>query len=305
MTWTDPGGTAQWVTLPSDGSAHVFAQSSADGQAGMEGLLNAGSAVDLSAYDRLWFDATIPVGQQVAMRIGRGNPSGHSSCVWIMSGAGSARYTVDLTAADYCYPTACGLDRSALEYVQFDTPFWGTGYTIDVNVTNLGFATVSSGFGAISRVASAGSGLNNWCCSLFAYGSGGTTAWASPPTSTQVHVQTTDTAAQGGAGIRIEFPLSQQDLSQASYIDFDATALVTGGTQFSVQLRTLDGAYWGFAATAVPGVHTYTLPLASPGWFGTGKGQAFHVSAVCALEIGAMWAEAGSTDIAITRIAFR
>jgi hypothetical protein len=269
----------------------------------MEALLDAGAAVDLSAYDQLWFDATIPVGSQVAVSIGRGNPSG--SCSWIVPGAGTAHYTVDLTTADYCLPTACGLDRSALEYVQFATPFFGTSYTINVDAIKLGFATVSSGFGAISRVASAGSGLNNWCCSLFAYGSGGTTAWASPPTSTQVHVQTTDTAAQGGAGIRIEFPLSQQDLSQASYIDFDATALVTGGTQFSVQLRTLDGAYWGFAATAVPGVHTYTLPLASPGWFGTGKGQAFHVSAVCALEIGAMWAEAGSTDIAITRIAFR
>jgi hypothetical protein len=268
----------------------------------MEALLDAGNAVDLSAHDQLWFDATIPVGLQAGVIIGRGNLSG---CSWNVSGAGTAHYTVNLTAADYCLPTACGLDRSALEYVQFVTPTWGTGSTIDVNVTDLGFATVSSGFGAITRVASAGSGLNNWCSSLFAFGSGGAAAWVSPPTSSQVHVQTTDTAAQGDAGMRIELPSSQQDLSQASYMDLDAAVVVAGGTQFQVQLRTLDGAYRAFSVSAVSGVHTYTLPLASPTSFGTGRGQAFYLSAVAAIEIGAMWAQAGGTDIAITRIAFR
>ena len=107
MTWTDPGGTAQWVTPPSANSAHVSAQGPADGLAGMEALLNAGNAVDLSAYDQLWFDATIPVGQQVAVSIGRGNPS--PACSWYLLGAGTTQYAVDITSADYCLPTACGL----------------------------------------------------------------------------------------------------------------------------------------------------------------------------------------------------
>jgi len=301
MTWTDPGAAAQWVTPPSAGSAHLLAQGSADGQAGMEALLHAGDAVDLSAYDQLWFDATIPVGLQVAVTIGRGNRSEY--CSWNLLGAGSTQYKVDLTAADYCLPTACGLDRSALEYVQFGTTFFGT--TIDVNVTNLGFATVSRGFGALTSVASAGLGLNSWCCSTFAFGYGVTAAWASPPTSTQMHVQAVDTSVQGDAGMRIELPPSQQDLSQASHMDLDAVVTVTGGTQFWVNMRNPSGAECLFRVTTVSGIHTYTLPLASPDWCGTGQGRAFELGAVDALEIGSPWDQAASADIMITRIAFR
>jgi hypothetical protein len=269
----------------------------------MRALLDGDKAVNLSAYDQLWFNATIPVGLQVAVAIGRGNPSG--SCFWYVLGAGTTHYTVDLTAADYCLPTACGLDRSALEYVEFGTTVFGTGNTIDVNVTDLGFATVARGFGAITRVASAGSGLNNWCCSLFAFGSGVTAAWASPPTSTQMHVQTTDTSVQGDAGMRIELSSSQQDLSQASYMDLDAVVTVTGGTQFWVNMRNLSGAECLFRVTTVSGIHTYTLPLATPDWCGTGQGRAFELSAVDALEIGSPWDQAASADIMITSLAFR
>jgi hypothetical protein len=309
-TYTDPGATATWVTPPTTSEVHLSARSASDGRGGMMATLGGGARMDLGQYDQLWFDADIPAGVpfNVFIQNGAGSFDSFEGCWWYLVGAGKMRYTVDLLAATFCSPS-CGYDRSQIGSLAFATGGWGTDFSVDIVLTGLGFSKVSSGFGSISTSATAIRGLNDWCCTLFSWGTsaglGSTASWVGPPTVSQVHANMTDTSTTSQAGIEIELPSNLQDFSAASYLDFDATVQLTGSNYFSVTLQGSNGAQRFYNIGVLPGAVTYSIPVASPASSMTGMGHTFDPRAVATFSIETSWTGTGTADITVTRIAIR
>jgi hypothetical protein len=274
----------------------------------MVATLGGGAVIDLSQYDQMWFDADVPVGTLFAVIIGQ-RSDWIPGCGWLLTGAGSTRYKVDLRAAKWCIPTACGLDRSQVRGISWGTAGWGTDFRLDMSLTALGFDKLSSISQPMTTADGGGIGLNGWCWSLFSWGAASgaraTATWATAPTANQVEVSLTDTSITSSSGAAVELPSNLQDLSAASYIDIDATVLVAGATSFEVALEDLNRAYWTYTVGAVAGAHTYSIPIGNPTGFGTGRGHAFNRQLVYQVQVGTLWSSVETADITITRIAIR
>jgi hypothetical protein len=305
-TFAHSNAFVEWVGSPVSAAVHAFAQSAADGNAGIMALLNTGTPVDLSQYDQLWFDATVPPGQRFGVAIGR--QSTGEQCIWEIAGAGETRYTVDLRSAKLCWPHSCGLDRSQIESVAFSTAEWTTNYTLDINLTNLGFATTTSGFGPTTLGNSASLGLNGWCWSLFSWSSNpaaiinSTANWVAPPSSNQVEVQIADGDTNGDTGCTVQIPDGQTDLTRATYLEFDANVVLGSATQFSIGLNDVNRAFCNYTVNVSPGLHTYHIPLSSTSYCGNGQGQPFNPAKVYSIDFASPWNLATSGDITITRL---
>ena len=307
-TYADPGATATWVAPPTTSSVHLFAQAASDGNAAMVATLGGGAVIDLSQYDQMWFDADVPVGTLFAVTIGQrsDNPDG---CYWRLNGAGATRYAIDLRTANSCDPTACGFDRSQVRSMSWGTGGWGTDFHLDITLTGLGFSKVSSVSGPMTTADGASFGLNGWCWSLFSWGAASgaraTATWATAPTADQVEVSVTDTSSTSAAGAAVELPANLQDLTTASYIDIDASVLVTGSTYFEATLENMNHAWWTYVVGAVAGAHTYSIAIGTPTWVGTGGGHAFDRQSVYRLRVETLGSALETADITITRVAIR
>jgi hypothetical protein len=307
-TYTDPGATATWVTPPTTSAVHLFAQSASDGLAAMIATLGGGAVIDLSQYDQMWFDADVPVGTLIIVNIGQRSDT-HDGCAWRLTGAGATRYTVDLRMALSCLPTSCGFDRSYVRSLSWATGGWGTDFHLDITLTGLGFNKVSGGAEPMTTADGASLGLNGWCWSFFSWGAasgvGATASWVTAPAANQVEVSVIDTSSTSAAGAAGELPANSQDLTAASYIDIDASVLVTGSTSFEVTLQDVNGAWWTYVVGAVTGAHTYSIAIGNPTWVGTGAGHAFNRQSVHLLRVETLGSAQETADITITRIAIR
>ena len=182
-TYSDPGGTVAWVTPPTLTAAHVSGVAPSDGEVGMTAELNPGNSVNLAKYDLLWFNANIPSGTMATVHFANADGSG---CQWTLNGVGSARYSVDLTSAHFCWQTNCGVPRTNVVQLGFEPYGWGGN--IDMTVTDLGFSALS--FDMNPNTTGSGSTRlpNGLCWSLFSWGTGASSVWATPPDETQALV---------------------------------------------------------------------------------------------------------------------
>jgi hypothetical protein len=216
---------------------------------------------------------------------------------------------LDLRAAKFCNPTACGFDRSQIRRLSWATAGWGTDFHLDITITALGFSKVSSVSQPLTTADGASLGLNGWCWSLISWGAASgvraTASWATPPTASQVEVSLTDMSSTSLSGAAVEPPPNLQDLTAASYIDIDASVLVTGATSFEVALDDVNRATCSYTVGVVAGAHTYSIPIGNPTSVGTGRGQAFNRRSVRFLRVETLWASQETADITITRIAIR
>jgi hypothetical protein len=298
--------TVAWADTPGPSAVHVSAKSASNGSAGMTGLLNWGAPVDLGQYDQLWFDATVPSGQRIGVGLGR--KSTGEACTWDVIGFGTGRYTVDLRTARFCWPQTCGLSRSQIEAVSFFSDEWSTNYSLDLTVTNLGFAATT----AISTSMIAGKGatlgLNGWCWSLFSWTNNpgpiinATASWKTAPTSSQVEVQVTDADTDGAAGCTVQVPDGQTDMTEATYLEFDANVALSNGTSFTVTLNDVNRAYCAYPVDAYPGAHTYRIALAGTRNCGKSGEQSFNQGKVYSIDFSSPWALATNADLTITRL---
>ncbi len=301
-----PAASATWVAQPNPSSVHVSAQSSNDGVAGMYANLNGGAPADLSGYDQLLFDATVPSGQRFAVSIG--NKSAGEYCQWELVGSGKATYTLDLRTAKLCWPNMCGLSRSAIRELSFYSAEWSTNYVLDMTLTRVELATTISGFSPTTAGYGATTGLDGWCWSLFSWSNkstsviGSTATWATTPDSTQVQVQVVDSDADGAAGCSAQLPAGQRDLSAATYLVFDANVTLSSATRFAIVLQDVNRAHADFDVTVSPGAQTYRVLLANPTYVGNGGGVAFDLSNVYAVDFASPWGLVASGSIAITRV---
>ena len=304
-TWSSPAPSASWVVPPSPELVHVSARSGVDTIAGMLAQIPRTAGIDLGQYDQLWFDADIAQNQHFRVGVGA-DISGSSGCSWNLIGMGQNRYTIDLKAANGCYPSACGYDRSKTQFLLFLTKDWGTNNAIDIALTALGFSSVTSGFGPTTIGGSAGIGPGGWCASLFSWGGDtATAAWVGAPSTTQARVKVTDASTAGTAGLMIELPAGKQDLSGGAYVDIDANVALSQTGQFEVVLTSSNTGACHYHVPAAVGATTYSLPLASPTECYTGQGHVFTPSAVVNVTVGTLWDYTGTADITVTRVATR
>jgi hypothetical protein len=177
-----------------------------------------------------------------------------------------------------------------------------------MTLTNLGFSLGAGSTSNITTGQGAATALNGWCWSFIVAGECSTSltaSWQEPPSSNQVHVVARDASSVAEAGIQVELPVSLQDLSRLTYLDFDAIATVTGGKYFQVALRDANVAGSGYNVAPAAGTHTYSLPLASPTWTYTASGHAFNRTRVLLVQFSSPWDTAGDLDLTIIRLAFR
>lgn len=297
-TYADPGGTVSWAAPLTAAAAQVSGVAPSDGSVGMRAQLDAGNPVDLSKFDLLWFDADIPSGSELTTYFD--NPDG-SGCLWSLYGVGQARYSVDLTAAEYCWQTNCGVARSQAVAVGFQPYGWGG--TIDMTVTNLGFAALANAIEPVTTGSGATRLDNGLCWSLFAWGAGASSIWATPPDASHAHVKATNGPDQGYTGLIFELPANQQSFTT---FEFDASVALSGSSKFFAQMQDkASGAPADFGVTAASGSSTYSLQVAGADTYGTASGHVFDPSAIARVLIGTNWGVQMSADIDITRVAVK
>jgi hypothetical protein len=300
--WTQsPSAIAQWVVLPNPENVEAYAQSSEDGVASL--IAETGS-LDLSNDSEIWFDGIVAMGTPFRVTIST-NEGGW--CQWNLIGRGQARYSVDLTSASDCGPTACGLSRAAVSSVGFGTFQWGTNYTLDITLTGLGFTPATATISPTTTAAGSGVGVNDWCWSLFfwsANGSGATSTWVTAPSAQDCHFSVTDTFDEAGAGAVVELPASLKDLSSKTTLLLDATISQTTATAFVVQLNDTHEAYALWEVTTQPGSHQYVIDLAAPDYLGQGSGYEYDNTAVRTLTVMSDGEQTGKSDFDITAIQF-
>ena len=305
-SWTNPGPKAAWVEPPSPASVHLSATSGSDTVAGMTAAIRDGNAaVDLGQYDQVWFDANVPTGTEFTVSIS-GDATATAAapyCVWNLVAGGNVRYTVDLKSAETCWPTACGFDRSQASYVGFQTAGWGAANTLDMSLTAIGFAAVTSGFTSVTVGGNASPGLNGWCTSLYSYGQA-SAAWIGAPGAIQVQTQVTNASTAGSAGALFELPVNQRNLSGTASIHVAAAVQLNGSDYFKVQLNDMNGADCQYYLVPYTSAYSYVIPIVESNMCQTSCGYAFDRGKVHDITIGSAWNLAGIGDFTITQLDF-
>jgi hypothetical protein len=238
-----------------------------------------------------------------------GKPSTGQSCIWNLVGEDTAHYTIDLRTAKICWPQTSGMDRGSIEAVGFTTAGWGSNFTLNLALANLGFAATTSGFGTTTVGNGATLGLNGWYWTLFSWSNvsnapiSSTATWTTMPTSSRVEVQISDPDTQGAAGCTAELPAERRDLTGATFLEFDANVVMTKASSFAVQLNDISRAFCASAVNVVTGLHTYRLLLSTAmNNCQAGGGKPFDRSNVRSVDFGSPWDSTATADITITRL---
>ena len=300
--WTNGETLPYWVTEPSADEIHLFAESEAQSNSGVN--MDFGSplkTLDLSGYDELVFDAEVAEGTPFVVAVGLDMVVG-SWCSWNLVGRGLATYQVPLGSPDYC--TTCTFDLRFVSGLDFSTD-WRTAASLDLRLTRISFETTTGGAGT-ARPDELTPGVLDLCWGLYAWGEGDEPAssqWTQAPDATQVSVQATGSES-GEAGMLSRLEPDPTDLTPYGYIEFEAT--VTQGVPFRVSLGTAAAERCAYELDG-RGADTHLVDRTQPSgcWDETGTEITdFDFRQVNTIDFGTVWGTVGVVDISVTGFRF-
>jgi hypothetical protein len=264
-SYAPAGSTVTWTTGPSGNTAGAHIVEAPYTSAGFDCFFSQDKKTfNLSSYDTLEFDGTIPAGTLFTVGVGHNVNNVWHGCSWNLMGQDTATYSIDLNNPNWCGPTQCGYDLQSTN-VTFQAIYANqTAVTADIAVTRVEFLTKNAGAGTIALPQS-GKGPGGACWFLTTWGTGATAQWFAPLTSSSAKAHLTGPNDNGvsGAGMQREF--GQADVSRAQGVSFQGT--VASGQAFAATLTDNstqpgpNGCWWNLTGS---GTGTYSINPAMP-----------------------------------------